>query len=153
MRIKRNEEKICDKQTLREELRANIDSITKDLTQSATVVSLDEYKKNEQEAKEIFDKRSKEVEQAGDGKAEMAEIENDIESIDKKLQDLRSEQEEAARAGRKRQVKIRLKRRNRREEGSFEFHFKFEERSSRGCFPMRAERSGTIAIIRRSEEN
>ena len=33
MRIKRNEEKICDKQTLREELRANIDSITKDLTQ------------------------------------------------------------------------------------------------------------------------
>ena len=85
MSIKRNEEKICDKQTLREELRANIDSITKDLTQSATVVSIDEYKKNEQEAKEIFDKRSKEVEQAGDGKAEMAEIENDIESIDKKL--------------------------------------------------------------------
>ena len=109
MRIKRNEEKICDKQTLREELRANIDSITKDLTQSATVVSIDEYKKNEQEAKEIFDKRSKEVEQAGDGKAEMAEIENDIESIDKKLQDLRSEQEEAARAG-ETQVKIRLKR-------------------------------------------
>ena len=109
MSIKRNEEKICDKQTLREELRANIDSITKDLTQSATVVSIDEYKKNEQEAKEIFDKRSKEVEQAGDGKAEMAEIENDIESIDKKLQDLRSEQEEAARAG-ETQVKIRLKR-------------------------------------------
>tara|TARA_B100000085_G_scaffold237560_1_gene226649 strand:- start:574 stop:4236 length:3663 start_codon:yes stop_codon:yes gene_type:complete len=109
MRIKRNEEKICDKQTLREELRANIDLITKDLTQSATVVSIDEYKKNEQEAKEIFDKRSKEVEQAGDGKAEMAEIENDIESIDKKLQDLRSEQEEAARAG-ETQVKIRLKR-------------------------------------------
>ena len=109
MSIKGNEEKICDKQTLREELRANIDSITKDLTQSATVVSIDEYKKNEQEAKEIFDKRSKEVEQAGDGKAEMAEIENDIESIDKKLQDLRSEQEEAARAG-ETQVKIRLKR-------------------------------------------
>jgi len=109
MKIKRSEEKIKDKQKLREELRANIDAITKDLTQSATVVAVDEYKKNEQEAKEIFDKRSKEVELAGDGKTEMSEIESEIESIDKKLQALRSEQEEAARAG-ETQVKIRLKR-------------------------------------------
>jgi len=109
MKIKRSEEKIRDKQKLREELRANIDAITKDLTQSATVVAIDEYKKNEQEAKEIFNKRSKEVELAGDGKAEMTEIENEIESIDKQLQALRSEQEEAARAG-ETQVKIRLKR-------------------------------------------
>ena len=109
MKIKRSEEKIKDKQKLREELRANIDAITKDLTQSATVVAVDEYKKNEQEAKEIFDKRSKEVELAGDGKTEMTEIESEIESIDKKLQALRSEQEEAARAG-ETQVKIRLKR-------------------------------------------
>ena len=109
MKIKRSEEKIKDKQKLREELRANIDAITKDLTQSATVVAVDEYKKNEQGAKEIFDKRSKEVELAGDGKTEMSEIESEIESIDKKLQALRSEQEEAARAG-ETQVKIRLKR-------------------------------------------
>ena len=32
MKIKRSEEKIRDKQKLREELRANIDAITKDLT-------------------------------------------------------------------------------------------------------------------------
>ena len=110
MKIKRNEEKIKDKGKHREDLRSSVDKIGEELSRSTVSDSaLEELKRSFEEAQRNFEKKRKEADSDRDIKSDIAQIESEIEATDKKLSILRSEQEEAARAG-ETQVKIRLKR-------------------------------------------